>query len=119
MVPVVKVRLLTKQFTKQNLQDYIFFDLEFSAPGLERPARAIKGALHIEDLFGETKMTIEWVLEKPPNPGGAIVEKGKGFLYNQFMQPHQWVQSTALEDMSATFEVRSLLYQDGERQDLS
>jgi hypothetical protein len=118
-VPVVKVRLLKKQFTKQNYQDYIFFDIEFSAPGLIRPARAIKGALHLCDLFGESKMVIEWVLDNPPIPGGTIVEKGKGFQYNQFMQPHQWVHSTGLEDMSSTFDVRSIIYQDGSREDLT
>jgi hypothetical protein len=111
------VRLLKKQLTKQNHQDFIFFDTELTASGLKRPSRAIKGQLLINDLFGETKLTIGWTLEKPLNPGESLIERGKGFHYNQFLQPHQWVNDTALENMSAVFAVSGILYQDGSRED--
>jgi hypothetical protein len=35
------------------------------------------------------------------------------------MQAHQWVNATSLDNMSATFEVSSILYQDGTREDFS
>ena len=114
---VFPVRLLKKQLTKQNHQDFIFFDAELTASGLNRPSRAIKGELEVNDLFGETKLTIVWTLDRPLNPGGTVLEKGKGFHYNQFLQPHQWVDTTALENMSAAFAVSSILYQDGTRED--
>lgn len=116
---VLKVRLLKKQFTKQNHQEFIFFDAEFAAMGLKRASRAIKGQLKLNDLFGETKMVVGWMFDGPLQVGETFVQKGKGFLYNQFMQPHQWVNTTALENMSATFDVDSILYQDGSREDFS
>jgi hypothetical protein len=117
-VPAVfTVRLLKKQFTKQSHQDFIFFDTEFTASGLKRPARAIKGQLMLNDLSGETQMTIGWTLNQPLSPGDTLVERAKGFHYNQFLQPHQWVNSTAIENMSPAFAVNSILYQDGTRED--
>lgn len=116
---VVKVRLLKKEFKERSHQQYIFFDTEFATPGLKRPARAIKGQLKLNDLFGETKMTIGWTVDRPLKPGDTFVDKGQGFQYNKFMEPHQWVNSTALENMSATFDVTSILYQDGTREDLA
>jgi len=115
---IVEVRLLRKQFTKQKYQEYIFFDLEFTASGLDKPARAIKGVLHLQDLFGEAKMNIGWTIEEPVQPLQTVVEKGTGFEYNQFKDAHQWVRSTELEDMTASMTVRSILYQDGTRVDI-
>ena len=36
---IVATKLLRKRFTKQDYQDYIFFDIEFMADGLKKPAR--------------------------------------------------------------------------------
>ncbi len=115
---IISVRLLKKRYATQDYQDYVFFDLEFTAVGLDKPTRAVKGSLNLKDLFGETKMRIGWTIEKPMTPGGKVVEKETGFKYNQFLGQHQWVQTTGLENMTASFTVRSILYQDGTRQDL-
>jgi hypothetical protein len=116
---VLTVRILNKQFKTQNRQDFIFFDAEFAAPGLKLPSRAIKGQLMLNDLFGEAKMTIGWTVERPINSGETFVEKGQGFKYNQFMEQHQWVNSTDIQNMSASFVVSSILYQDGSRDDFA
>jgi hypothetical protein len=116
---ILEVQLLDKNFAEQEHQEYIFFDIQFAAPGLKRPARAVKGSLKIGDLFGETKLAIGWVIERPLKPGEAFVERGKGFEYNKFMQPHQWVNATALRNMTAAFEVTNILYGDGSREDFA
>lgn len=115
---MLAVRILKKQFKEQNHQQFIFFDIQFAARALKKPARAIKGQLKISDLFGETKMTIGSTLERPLNPGGNFIDEGQGFKYNQFMEPHQWVNATALDNMTASFAVSSILYQDGTREDI-
>lgn len=115
---IVTVRLIKKRFAKQNYQDYIFFDIEFTAEGLDKPARAIKGVLRLQDLFGEPRMNIGWTIEDPVAPGQTVIEKGTGFEFNQFMDDHQWVRSTELRNMTASMTVRSILYQDGTRRDL-
>ena len=62
-------------------------------------------------------MRLNWTIDEPPQPGETIVEKGSGFEYNQFLDPHRWVRATDIEDMTASFTVESILYQDGTRLD--
>ena len=114
---IIEVKLLRKQFTEQDYQEYIFFDFEYTASGLDRPVRAIKGVMQIQDLFGETKLPIGWTIDEPLSPGSRHVEKGKGFEYNQFRSEHSWVRSTDLEDMKAVYRVTSIIYADGTRLD--
>jgi len=113
---VVKVRLLSKRLAG-DVQKLIVFDLEFTADGLDKPARAIKGVVNLNDLFGAKKMGIGWTIDRELTPGSTINESGQGFSYNRFMEPHQWVNNTDLRNMAATFTVQSILYQDGTRID--
>jgi len=114
---LLKVRLINKRFTEQKYQKYIFFDIEFLAEKLSKPARAIKGRLNLNDLFGDRVLGIGWTVDRPTNPGESVTESGQGFQYNQFMEKHQWVNTTDLSNMTATFTVESILYQDGTRED--
>lgn len=112
---IIVVRLLKKQFTESDYQEYIFFDLEFVPVGLDRPTRAVKGLMHLRDLFGETKMVINWTLEDGLTPGKSLLQYGTGFQYNQFLADHVWANSTKLENMTAAFVVQSIIYADGSR----
>jgi len=114
---ILSLRLLDKRFVTQKYQDYVFFDIQFTADKLQKPARAIKGTLNINDLFGARQFGISWTLEKPINPGESITEAGQGFKYNQFTDKHQWVRSTDRANMAVTYTVESILYQDGTRED--
>lgn len=114
---VVVVKLLNKRFAEQEYEEFIWFDIQFTAEGLDKPARAIKGVLNLQDLFGEPKMRINWTIDQPTKPGQTLVEEGTGFEYNQFMDEHKWVRATDLSNMTASFTVRSILYQDGSRRD--
>ena len=114
---IISVNLVRKEFTKQDYQDFIFFNLQYTASGLDKPARAIKGLLNLNDLFGEKKFVLRWTIDKPIKPGEAIEEKGNGFKFNQFIDSHQWVRATQISDMKTTFTVSSILYQDGTRRD--
>lgn len=102
---IVEATLLRKQYTKQDYQDYLFFDVTFNAKGLDKPTRAVKGALRFTDLFGEQKFAIGWTIEKPIAPGATFTEKGSGFKYNQFIDSHQWVRTTDKNNMKVSFRV--------------
>lgn len=115
---IISVKLLKKRFAEQDYQDYIFFDIEFDAIGLDKPTRAIKGSLNLQDLFGETKLRIGWIIDKALNPGGKVIESGTGFKYNQFMDEHQWTRTISLQNMKATFTVKSIIYKDGTQREL-
>lgn len=110
---ILDVTLLRKQYAKQDYQDYVFFDVAFDAKGLDKPARAIKGVLRFTDLFGEQKFALKWTIEKPITPGATYTEKGSGFKYNQFTDSHQWVRSSATENIKVRFRVDNILYEDG------
>jgi hypothetical protein len=114
---IIQVSLLRKEFAKQDYQEYIFFNLDFTATGLDKPARAIKGTLIFTDLFGEAKFKLGWTIDKPIKPAEVTSEKGSGFKYNQFVDSHQWVKTTQIEDLKISFTVRNILYQDGTRRD--
>ena len=115
---IISVKLLSKKYTEQDYQDFIFFDLEFQAIGLDKEVRAIKGALNIEDLFGEIKLRVGWTIDVPLKPGDKKIEKGTGFKFNQFSGEHQWIRATELKNMKASFTVKSIIYKDGSRRDL-
>ena len=114
--PLLEVRLLTKRISTQDYQEFVFFDVEWRATGLKKAARAIKGVLYFQDLFGETKMKMGWTVDQPLAPGGTFVEKGAGLRYNQFMSDHQWIKSTDLTNMKASFVASQIIYQDGTRE---
>ena len=114
---VLSVNLLKKQFDVQDYEEFIWFDIEFTATGLDKPARAIKGVLNLQDLFGESPMAINLTLDEPLTPGEKVVRQGTGFEYNQFLDSHRWVLATDLQNMAASFTVMSVLYQDGTRRD--
>ena len=114
---IVQTTLTSKRFAKQSYQDFIFFDLEHRATGLDQPARAVKGVLELQDLFGDTQFRVTWSIDEPLTPNGIVIERGVGFKYNQFMDDHSWVRQTDLPNMRAKFVVRSILYLDGIRRD--
>ena len=114
---IITVDLLSKRFEEQDFQDFIWIDVSFCAVGLDKSARAIKGTLSFNDLFGESKLKLNWTIDDPIDPGETKVERGSGFEYNQFTDSHKWIRAISIEDMTATFTVSSILYQDGTRRD--
>lgn len=114
---ILTVNLLGKRRTKQKYGEFIFFDLDLIAEGLDRPARAIKGVMKFTDLFGEAKVHVNWTLDDPVTPGATIVQRGVGPSYNQFTDTDRWLDNTALTNMRAVFTVKSILYEDGTRKD--
>lgn len=114
---IIEVRLLRKRFAEQDYQDYIWLDVEYTAAGIDKPTRAIKGTLALTDLFGEPRLRIGWTIDDSLSPGATAIERGVGFEYNQFTSEHTWARSTELDNMKAIFLVESILYQDGSRTD--
>lgn len=107
--------LLKKGYSKEDLEEMVWFDVAFDTSNLPAKSRAIKGALIISDLFDEVIMRIYWTINKPLSPGEEYVEKGTNFAYNEFLNHHQWVRFTEKEDMKVSFEVRNIIFEDGSR----
>lgn len=115
---ILSVDLLNKRYQEEKYgRGGVYFDLKFTAVGLDKPVRAIKGTLHITDLFDESIVGIKWNLNEPMSPGATHSENGVGFDYNRFMNNHQRVRDTESADLRARFRVESILYEDGTRRD--
>jgi hypothetical protein len=105
--------LAGKRFAKGDFQEFVWLDVNWTAKAVKKPVRAVKGRLHIKDLFGETKFAIGWTINRSIGSGDQFTEKGFGFKYNQFMDSHAWVRNTAQDNMKLKFEVEAVVYQDG------
>ncbi len=89
-----------KRFEKLKYQEYISFDVIWTAGNLEKPVRSIKGVLFFCDLFGDAKFPIQITIDDPIGPGGSIKKNGMAFEYNQFRDEHVWVRGTDLSNMT-------------------
>ena len=114
---IISVTLLNKEVSQIKYGQGVFFDIKFTASNLEKPARAVKGSLLIKDLFGETIMGLQLPLDNPIALNESQTVIGTGFEYNHFKAEHQRVRDTSLENLRASYQVDSILYEDGTRQD--
>jgi hypothetical protein len=94
----------------------VYWDSECTSH-FDRPVRALKGKLLVTDLFDEVKLSIGWNIDKTMKPGETISETGKGIRFNQFMNQHQWLRSTDLNDMKMSFMVEQVIYEDGTKEE--
>lgn len=114
---IMAVNLISKRLVKQKYEEMIVLDMDVTASGLDRPARAIKGVLKVTDLFGDEKVRINWDFDNPVAPGGVVRERGNGLKYNQFRDQDRWLSATEQQNMKVIFTVKSILYEDGTRRD--
>jgi len=106
-------RITSKRFQKQDVQEFIWLDIHWTAREVDKPFRAVKGTLQFADLFGEVKASLGWTIVRETAQGQVFDEKGVGFEYNQFSDSDDWVLATDLKDMKVTFSVLGVVYQDG------
>lgn len=97
----------------EKFEDNVWWDAEYTASGLQKPARSIKGVLCFCDLFGDPQFQVRVTIDDPMKPRGAIRVRGVGIEYNQFLDPHKWLRSTELANMTFRFDVDTVLYEDG------
>lgn len=105
-------RFQKSDFSKGIIEDAIWFDVTWDTSRLKRKTRAVKGVLVIGDIFEETKLRLRWTINEPLVSGVSYEEKGVGFGFNQFTGSHKWVRNTDLKDMTFSFEVDEIIYQD-------
>lgn len=110
---IIKIAVTNKRFDDGVYEDSIWWDAQYTATGLTKAARAVKGTLIFADLFKEPRFRVGVTVDDPIQPNGTVVTNGIGIDYNQFIDSHKWLRSTSLSDMTIWFEVESVLYQDG------
>ena len=115
---IITPTITNKKYSKETFEEHIYFDLGCTATNLKKSARSIKGVLLFKDLFGETMHGGKVTIDEPIKQGETLQMYGIGFEYSQFNDSHKWVRRTKLKNMTFDFEVKSILYQDGEREDI-
>jgi hypothetical protein len=114
---VLSVLVTNKRFDPSDIhgmkfEDNIWWDAEYTATGLKKTARSIKGRLKFCDLFGDTQFEIRVTIDDPIKPDEKLNVQGIGVTYNQFLPRHNWLRSTELEKMTFRFQVETVLYED-------
>jgi len=108
--------LMGKRFIKEDFQEFIQLDVDWTAKKFKKSARAVKGSLHLTDLFGESKLIINMTINRAIDSGDRFTENA-GFKYNQFMNSHVWVRSTSKENIRLIFVPKAIIYADGTEED--
>lgn len=119
---LVAVKLSNKRFQNTDIMNHVFeeavwWDAEYTPVGLTKPTRAVKCQLEFADLFGEVKFRLNSTFNESMKPGEVLNEEGIGFKYNQFLDNHQWMRNTDFKDMIITVRIKSIIYQDGTREE--
>ena len=76
--------------------------------------RAFTGFIQFQDLFGRPIITMR-VTVSEPLPQGQVGNWNGYIKYNQFMEAHQRLVSTALQDMKPVWIPTSVILADGTR----
>ncbi len=111
--PLVQMALFNKRCVVDDYGSHILFDCTFSLSANAKPARAVKGFIQFSDLFGDPQYCITYTINTPLTPGQPIAQRGIAFEYNQFLDGHQFVLGTDLENMRCSFKTLAVLYTDG------
>ncbi len=103
--------------SKRNIDaDYgqkgVVFDVAFENKG-DKDIEGVKGVLHIQDIFGDEIMNINWSFDQGIKAGASSVERGSGMDINQFMDRHMKLWNTDFSKMKTSFEVSTIVFADG------
>jgi hypothetical protein len=109
-------RVIPKDARRGRFSEYIVWDAEFTYSRVSKDVRAAKGAIEFRDIFGELKIAVATTLNKPAPVGGTVRESEQGIERNQFIDRHDWLAFTSLDDMVVRFRVEELIYSDGTRE---
>jgi len=115
---MIPVTIFNKRFEPTDIsvgryESNLWWDAFYDFAQLPRKARAVKGQLLLQDLFGETKLKVGLTITNPIMAHGFTVAKGVGITYNQFKPSHVWLRSTNVKDMRVVFHMSKVIYAEG------
>ena len=103
-------------YDRGRFRKSVVWDCEYTAVGLRKPARAIKGELVFCDLFHEPQLTVRTTIDDAIEPGDSLAVRSVGIDYVDILQHHRWLLNTDLQDMVVLFNVTQILYADGTKE---
>lgn len=83
----------------------------------DKDIEGVKGVLRLNDIFGDKIMDVNWSYDGGIPAKGSIVERDSGIEINQFIDRHMKLWSTDFEKLKATYEVSTIIFEDGTKID--
>ena len=119
---VISATLVMLKYTESNAandyandySDWLSFGFIFTS-NLEKTTRAVKGSMIFTDLFGEEWWRIGLTLNDPLEPDTELVWAGT-VDYNMYTAAHKKAKNTDTENVTITFDVSQVIYEDGDRE---
>ena len=110
---VLQPRLLSRKLEKKADKSFMWFDLNYKAVGLTKPATAFEGVLVFSDKPGGPGVELDEVVTRDVKPQGSFTVHGVGFEFKNNWKRDRWMLKADLKDIYVRFAVRTIVYQDG------
>ena len=111
-VKLVALEILPKNLDLGRYSDVAHFTLRYENQGT-KAIRAFTGVTVFADLFGRPQKNLNLTYDITIQPGEVVVDDGKVYDLNQFMDEDNWLATTDVESIKFTFEPVSILFTDG------
>ena len=111
LLDALDVTVYETGFQNRSYQDYITFKVSFENK-LEQDIRAFEGSVAFKDLFDDLIQHIN-LKEDDPLAAGETRQESYTLEYNQFIDSHQKLKSTKLENMKTEWLPKTILLTDG------
>lgn len=116
LLNALSVNLVSKNFTAADFYSGRSSDnLSFSVQQMNKSAKDIrgyKGVFAIKDIFGDEIIKISYKSDEVLRAGQSKKEE-MGLNYNQFMDSHKKLRSTAMENLRVEWQPEMIMFADG------
>jgi len=110
---MVIVSLLKKEFMEYTYEQYVTITIAI-ANNSDKAIQGVKGALRLEDMFGDPIITLQIKHDQKVSAGKRIITKAS-YEYNQFSDSDKEFRFTPLEKITAKWEPEVIIFADGTR----
>ena len=116
MLNALSVSLTSKEFTAADFyagrpSDYLSFNIQQTNKSA-KDIRGFKGVFAIKDIFGDEIIKISFKSDDVLRTGQSKKDK-MSLNYNQFMDSHQKLRSTAMENLRVEWQPEMIMFADG------
>ena len=112
-VKVTEKKNVPKDIYSGRYSDFISLTVQ-ATNNTQSSIRGVQGVLHVDDLFGENILSINWDLTgETIYSGQTVTYSGYGLDVNEFMDKHMKFYNTDFSDLQFRYEISKIVYGDG------
>ncbi|MDD5688650.1 MAG: hypothetical protein PHQ76_00010 [Caldisericia bacterium] len=114
MAEKISVELIQKSYVKGDFEDFITIKFRLTNK-TEKDIKGIKGTIIFYDIFDSEIYRTTLSYDEGISKNSSEVWTGS-IAYNQFMEEHQKLKNTELENLKLKWEPSVIIYQDGSKE---